>query len=178
MILIPTRPTNCADMDDPDIFFRTDPDSVAAAQQLCDHCWFAPTCREIGKREEHGVWGGRPAAGAALAAAVSALADDDEQADLLYARICEEGGSAVARSLSVSRNTAAKFKRAYEATRGLPAHLDRVKLPTPGTPAADALYRQLRAAGGSATARAHGMQQSTVNRFRLRYERHADGLTA
>jgi hypothetical protein len=44
--------------DDPDLWFRTDEASVAAAKRICARCPLRNPCAEQGRDEAWGVWGG------------------------------------------------------------------------------------------------------------------------
>lgn len=50
----------CNQSDDPDLFFRGDDTSVAAAKEICEGCPFLMECRAwaVGNVDEYGVWGG------------------------------------------------------------------------------------------------------------------------
>lgn len=59
------RAARCATHPDPDLWFRCDQVSRARAKSECRLCPALEACRELGRRETWGVWGGQIAGGPA-----------------------------------------------------------------------------------------------------------------
>jgi WhiB family redox-sensing transcriptional regulator len=90
----------------PDLFFSDNLTETLQAQKLCFGCPQLEECRELGKDEEHGVWGGTTATGRQEARRLQVIKATKERNEKLKALKAEGRSiSAIAREMDMARSS-------------------------------------------------------------------------